>query len=375
MDFEQKFFMRKIASGRIDLSSAHAWFTQACSLPDVGPLDPMTPQLANTWHFMKGLVNLSLPSKEAEVIPHTFLFDEDRLIKLRADIEDLVNLEICMQMYHELEITSRRQRGWTIPYDDTPVTSFVSSPFNRPTSPDNNTLHSSPTLPSLHDFASKCNPQDSSDSIQSPSGGKKWASKNENDSISLSSATSPRSSPSSTASTPGNCSPTPLYLSHAIPDSASQLRNSLLAILDPSMTPERWTELAPSLALQILRSTATPLSHLPGFESDLQLHLSNPSSKIYQDAEQRVLLQVLPILRRLVEMYTPLTCLQIFERAAVQKGPLEISSAQTFGSKDEITEIATKIAHIGILHWRVWSPLAYLIDPDDPAAQQDQPMT
>jgi hypothetical protein len=44
------------------------------------------------------------------------------------------------------------------------------------------------------------------------------------------------------------------------------------------------------------------------------------------------------------------------------------------GAKEEITEIATRIAHIGILHWRVWAPLAYLVDPDaeeDPETQSE----
>jgi len=371
VNFEQKFFMRKIALGRIDITGAHTWFIQACSLPDVGSLDLMTPKLENTWRFMKGLVNLTLPSKKAEMIPNSFLFDEERLIKLRADIEELVNLEICMQMYHELERASRRQRTWAIPYDSTLATCFVLSP-------DNSTLHSSPTLPLLHGFKSKGSPdslQDSSKSIQSPPGGNGWAPNTENDSISLSSATSPRSSPSSAVSTSHNYFPTRLYLSNSAPDAASRLRSSLLAILDPSKASEGWTELAPSLALQILHSTTAPLSYLSGFESHLELHLSNPSSKIYQDVEQRVLLQILRILRKLIQTYNPLTCFQIYELAVVQRGPLWISSAQTFGCKDEITEIATKIAHIGILHWRVWSPLAYLIDPDGPAAQQDQPMT
>jgi hypothetical protein len=376
--FEQRFFMRKIALGRIDLAGAHAWFKRACGQPDVVPLDPTTPQLANTWGFTKGLVNLVLQSKSDEMVPHTFLFDEERLVKLRADIEDSINIEICMHLFRELEIANRREKGRAIPCDDTPVTSFISSPLDGPASPDNTTLHSSPTLPLPHHFASKFRPhsvQTSSEPTQSTSGGQGSGSNVERDSIALSSATTPYSSPSSTASTPGTYSPTPFYLSHPISDSAYQVRNSLLDILDSSMTSARWTALAPSLALQIVRSTATPLSRLPDFESALEAHLSNPSSKMYQDAEQQVLDQLFPILRRLVETYTPLTCLQIFELAAVQNSPLQITNVQTDSSKDEITEIATKIAHIGILHWRVWAPLAYLVNPDEPVVQQDQSMT
>ena len=370
--------MRKIASGRIDLAEAHAWFKRACCLPDIAPLAPVTPQTTNTWHFMKGLVELTLPCKSEVMVPHTFLFDDERLVKLRADIEDSINLEICMYFFHELDLASRKQSACAIQYDDTPVTSFIPSPCDRPTSPSYNAVHSSPTLPLPHHFASKTKSGSSQNScklIQPSSEAREWDSNPESDSIALSSAPSPYSSPSSTASTPDTYPTTPFYLSHQISDSASQVRNSLLAILDPSMTSERWAVLAPSLALQILRSTATPLARLSAFESDLELHLSNPNSKTYQDARQRVLSQLFPILHKLVETYSPLTCLQIFELAAVQKSPPGIPKMQRNPSRDEITEIATKIAHIGILHWRIWAPLAYLIDPNEPVVQQNRPTT
>jgi hypothetical protein len=371
--------MRKITSGRVDLGGAHAWFKRARSLTDMAPLDPSVPPQVNTWDFMKALVNLTLPSKSDEMVPHTFLFDEERLIKLRADMEDSINLEVCMHLFRGLEVASRTQRQQTLSYDDTPVTSFVSSPFDRPASPANNILHSSPTLPLPHHFAPKAKstlPQVRDHRTRSPSGGKVRAVNVENDTIAISASSSPPLSPSSTASTPNTQSPTPLYLSLPFSDSASQVRASLLAILDSSMTSTRWTSLAPSLALQILRSTTTPLALLPHFESHLEFHLSNPCSKVYQEAEQRVLSQLLPILQKLVETYTPLTCLQIFETATPQKAVPGISNTQTDSHKDEIAEIATRIAHIGILHWRVWAPLAYLVDPDgeeaEPAGEQEK---
>ena len=84
-------------------------------------------------------------------------------------------------------------------------------------------------------------------------------------------------------------------------------------------------------------------------------------------------MQLFPTLHKLVETYSPLTCLQIFELAAVQKNPLGIANTQRDPSRDEIKEIATKIAHIGILHWRVWAPLAYLVDPDGPTISKMGP--
>jgi hypothetical protein len=66
-------------------------------------------------------------------------------------------------------------------------------------------------------------------------------------------------------------------------------------------------------------------------------------------------------LYNIVETYSTYTSLQIFEAATASKtAPGERESR----ARDEVTEIAKRIAHIGILHWRVWAPLAYLIDPD-----------
>lgn len=330
--FEQKFFMKKIALGKLSIGSAHSWFRRASNVPDIGPLD-LSP--GNFWDFIKALVNLTLPSRSEEGVPHTFLFDEERLVKLRSDMEDLINLEICMHMFRGLEASSRAREARSIPHDDTPSI----SPYSRPASPADGPI---PQL-SL--------PQQIS-----------WKSRHH-----ASASPSPQSSPSTTASTPETHPPTPLYLSLPYIDSASQLRTALLAILASATTADKWTSLAGPLALQVLRSTTTPLSALPGFEYNLKCHISNPRSVVYHEAEQRVLLQLLPVLQKLVDTYTPLTSLQIFELATTPKtAPGNFAS----GPREEIDDIATRVAHIGVLHWRVWAPLAYLVDPDE---QQENP--
>ncbi|KAG4426930.1 hypothetical protein IFR05_017587 [Cadophora sp. M221] len=103
---------------------------------------------------------------------------------------------------------------------------------------------------------------------------------------------------------------------------------------------------------------------LPQFESHLATHLSNPRSKLYQDAEEHVLTHLYADLTKLVETYTPLSSLQIFEAATAPRVVSANAAAQGNGFKEEISEMATRMAHIGILHWRVWAPLAYLVDPN-----------
>jgi hypothetical protein len=361
--FEQKFFLNKIALGRVDITRAHAWFKQASSLPDIGSLDASMHSQGNTWDFMKALINLTLPSKASEMVPHTFLFDEERLIKLRSDMLDLINLEVCMHIFRGLEANSRIQEGRFLPREDTPVTSFTSSPYNRPASPADESMLSSPTLPSEHHFRSKASfhpAQQHGHFLRGLSSQQVLVQSIENEML-ASASPSPRSSPSSSASTPATYTPTPLYLSVQISDSAAQARSSFQAILASDSTSEKWNSLSSSLALQILRSTNTPLTHLPQFETHLAFHLSNSRSNFYQEAENRILSQLFPVLQELVEAYTSLTSLQIFEAATA---PKTARGVKANGAKDEITEIATRIAHIGILHWRVWADLAYLLDPD-----------
>ncbi|CZS92481.1 related to SOK1 protein [Rhynchosporium agropyri] len=342
--FEQRFFMKKIALGRVDISGAHAWFRGTITLPETA--SGSTVIQSQTWDFMKALLQLIRPSK-SDIVPHTFLFDEERLTKLREDMLDLVNLEISMQLYRNLEASTRSSRNGT------PTSSFASSPFHRSALPADENLFSSPMIFSLHYF------------ISYPSAKHLWVPK-VSDSHTGSSAPSLRSSSSSTASTPNAAPLTPLYLAPVPSDSASQLRTSLLAILASSASSKKWEFLAPDLALQIMRQTMTSLAPLPQFEIELASHLSNPKSQVYKDAEEYVLEHFNSDLTKLVETYMSLSNLQIFEAATAPKAAAVTASVavrdNTFNK--EILEMATRLAHIGVLHWRVWAALAYLVDPD-----------
>ncbi|KAG4029255.1 hypothetical protein MFRU_016g00130 [Monilinia fructicola] len=372
VQFEQKFFVRKIAMGRVDIASAHDWFRKSANLPDSLPSDASTRTQGNTWDFMKALVNLTLPSKAIEPVPHTFLFDEERLVKLRADMLDLINLEICMFLYHKLEASSRMNDVRSVPQDDTPATSsYISSPADEG-------VLSAPTVPSENDFTAKRKynhlAQERGHFSRELSGRQVWV-PNLDDEAMDSVTSSPRSSPSTTASTPDTYPVTPLYLSLQNSDSTSQVRTSLQALLASSSSQDRWTALSSNIALQILRSTPTPMARLPVFESHLSFHLSNSRSKLYQEAEARILSKLYPELQKLVDSYTVLNSLQIFDAATSPKPANGIfnGNAPVTGQKEEITEVATRIAHIGILHWRVWAPLAYLVNPD--AEEGDVNMT
>ena len=337
---------------RVDIDSARAWFERAHNLPEIG-LSPQ-PQW-DFWNFMKALVNLTLQSKSHERVPHTFLFDEERLLKLRADTEDLIKLEICMHMFRDLERDCRLQATRLLVLDDTPNTSVVGSPYSRPGSPADSTLWAPPstTLPLPHHFKERGYFR------TAPSGQQQWIPSIEDDAISSSAFRSPRSSPSSTSSTPDTYPPTPPYLNISSIDTSSQVRTSLQAILASSNASDKWSQLAPALALEILRSTTASLSRLPHFEIHLAFHLSTTNSSFYQAAEDKILKQLFPAIRKLVDTYTPFTNQQIFEAATA---PRHVAVGPTAQIKEEVDDVATRIAHIGVLHWRVWAPLAYLVD-------------
>ena len=96
--FEQRFFCKKIQNKRMSVEAAGQWYEHAkaeLASPDVRHRQAFGDMSA----FFGGLVNLLLPSVEASQVPNTFLFDEDRILKLRADMFDAIHLEICMRVY------------------------------------------------------------------------------------------------------------------------------------------------------------------------------------------------------------------------------------------------------------------------------------
>ncbi|TQS34454.1 hypothetical protein Golomagni_05164 [Golovinomyces magnicellulatus] len=359
VEFERKFFMRKIKLARIDTTGAHAWYRRAGSIPQHASLDTLRHSRGNPWNFMRALVNLILPTKESEPIPHTFLFDEERLIKLRSDMLDLINLEVCMFHYHCLKASNSTTYETQLVVDDTPYASFVSSPLHRPASPEDQSVLSSPTIPSPNDFSpSKRRRNRTSGNFDRDYSSIRMFMPKADFNPSKSTESSPNSSTSS-ISTPHASSST--FLSQSDVESTAALRSSLLAILASSpastSTKQKWSNLAPDLALQVLRSTTTPLNHLPQFEKHLAFHLSEHRSRAFQVVENCVVSALLPELHLLVESYTPKTTYQIFEAATVPR--IRSRSSIQSGPKEDIIDLATRIAHLGVLHWQVWGEWFY----------------
>ncbi|KAM7217162.1 protein SOK1 [Rhypophila decipiens] len=346
VQFEQRFFTKKIQSGRLTIDAARLWYTQAqvdtARLYSGSPL-PFLHSFGETAVFFEALSRLVLPSTSTESIPTTFVFDEERIIKLRSDMFDSICLEICMRKYEDLErLSNVTQFCSRIPAylnDDSTRSCRSSGEFNFNAPPS-----SRPSSFTFSDHGSN--------------------------------NSSPRNSG-------GIFSHPPMADFAESRTKATNLYNSLVDLLQtaPLATrpDQRWQGLAPSMALQILRYVNAPHS-LPGFETQLAAWLGNIHGEIFHEVEQQFQQRLLADLAKRVREFKNLTGVGLFSAATggrlrpnphvtswvdgLDRGFDGAGSLRDPREDAGISDMATRLAHLGILHWRVWGNLAYLADSE-----------
>lgn len=325
--FEQRFFLKKIQSRKLDLENARRWYQTAKSDAPLEYLDarhPYAQAFGETAVFFYAATKLILPSTPVEipsanVCPNTFVFDEERILKLRSDMYDTICLEICMRQYVELE----RMADFEL---------SMNFNFNAP-------LSSRPSSFVGSDNGS----QDSSPRSSGYLGGQPAADK---------------------------------------ADAASRSRelyNSLLALLQTappvSRASQRWQGLSPSMALQILRYVDAPQITLSDLEEELSRKLSQIDGDAFQDVETYFHRRLLQELAKHVKGLKNLTGVGLFEVATGGRVQGPGRTVGAFPAREQhldlpgagreprdvggIDDIATRLAHLGLLHWRVWGDLAY----------------
>ncbi|TDZ46077.1 Protein SOK1 [Colletotrichum trifolii] len=331
--FERKFFEKKIQGNKLDVTQANAWYRDA----EDRYATAISPVAAHSFGdmsvFFEAISRLVLPSVSEKALPNTFIFDEERFIKLRADMLDAINLEVCMRVYDDLERVGRVSFFSMLRFDDETT--------SRPSSltPDFN-FNTPPSRPS---------------------------------SLALSSGGSATSSPRSSLV----LQPQPTSDPSESVAKCRELYNSLLALLHTSPPPRRhesrWEAIAPSLALQIFRFTNAPADMLPVLESKLASHVCDVNSHIFQDVEQQFHHKLSIELQRRVREFRGLTGVGLFSVATGGRvhgagrswsSSPERDSQYSEGSREGredggIEDMATRLAHLGILHWRVFAGLAY----------------
>ncbi|PHH59399.1 hypothetical protein CDD81_3230 [Ophiocordyceps australis] len=325
--FEQKFFMRKIHSGKVDVDQARQWYLDASTLAG----DATSSNLGDMGLFFGALTRMVMPSTAERRLPSTFLFDEERIMKLRSDMVDAVNLEVCMRMHDDLERVGRLSNnllGACRSLERSPKSKRCSADFDFNTPP-------STSRPSSLVLS-----QDNS------------ASSSARSSLVLPSYLTPDSGESRTNS--------------------RNLYNSLIALLQ-SATPTsrpyaRWTELAPSMAMQVLHFSGAPLEMLEAFEEKLTENVCGTSSQLFLEIEESVRRRLMTELAARVGSFKDLSGVALFAKATGSRPSTnglgasmtrETDSPSRDGQTGGIEDIVTRLAHLGIVHWRVWGPLVY----------------
>jgi hypothetical protein len=343
--FEQRFFVRKMESRKLSIAPSRMWYRAAQEYTErlytASPM-PHHHAFGEMSVFFEALSRLVLPSTCLKAIPPTFVFDEDRILKLRSDMHDSICLEICMRKFEDLERLSKVTQLC--------VPSYVSDDASKHRlSGDFNFMAAGTSRPSSLAFSDRS-----------------------------SNFSSPRNS--------GGFFAPPAADSADSRSRAFELYHSLVALLHtapPAGSPyERWKGLAGSMALQILRYANAPTS-LPGFENQLAACLDDVNSDLFRDVESQLQQRLIAELARRVTELKNLSGVALFSQATGgrlhgQSRPFDRSaggnqsqrSSGLFGGeaprdpREEagIEDIGLRLAHLGVLHWRVWAPLAYEAD-------------
>ncbi|TFB04925.1 Protein SOK1 [Trichoderma ghanense] len=337
--FEQKFFIKRMDSGKTDITMARQWYKEAEQTYTDSRAHP-SQSFGDMGVFFEALSRLLLPSAWDERLPNTFLFDEERLMKLRADVLDAINLEVCMRVYEDFDKMSRR-RSPAAPSSD--CSSHVEDIMDR------------------FDF-------NTPPSISRPS------------SVVHSAAGSASSSPRSSFVVPSYVAPR-----QDSQTKARELFQTLVALLQtspPASQPSaRWQMMAPSMALQIFRFVNLPSTALPELEARLAAALGDVDACFYRDVEESFLNRLMADLGHRVREFKGLSGVALFSVATGVRVPSRrpaTADRDTDGLSREpydeasMDDIATRLAHLGILHWRVWAQLAYA--DDDQMTVDDESM-
>jgi hypothetical protein len=367
VEFEQTFFMKKIALRKINIGGAHAWFQAAKSSFNNEQLQTNISQ-GDMWAFFKGFADLLLPSKMGAGIPETFMFDEERIIKLRSDISDAINLDVCVRLLRD-NIHSKNCRS------ETKITTTLSTPPRSALEPKNpmpisETYSSTTKLPNLPVPAKFRKETKASHFPKAARHLNKERNldesiriidlESEDDESDTESPPSTRRTSLSSRTSTSMTSPLSRSVELPVPPVDSKFRRAILAIVNDASGNNRWQQSCPDIALELLRSTPSQ-DDLSRLESQLNLHLCSPTSPVFQTSESHILAELYPLLSEFAARYVSLTATQLFE-VATSPRPLPYQ-AQVL--RHGLSDVAKQMAHIGILHWRVWAPLAYLVDPDE----------
>jgi hypothetical protein len=102
VNFEQQYHLDRLVShrSRVNVDTAQAWYLQAASnFANTCPNPRQDVRHAQLEIFIRAVTGQLFDRGVRREFPDTFYLDQDRLISLKADIEDLVQMDVCMDAF------------------------------------------------------------------------------------------------------------------------------------------------------------------------------------------------------------------------------------------------------------------------------------
>ncbi|CAK7202310.1 Protein SOSEKI 1 [Sporothrix eucalyptigena] len=388
--FEQRFFYKKIQNRRMSVSAARSWYQRTKS-NFANPSIRHRQAFGNMAVFFNGIVDFLLPSVDANQVPNTFLFDEDRIVKLRSDMFDAIHLEVCMKVYETAEMdeiavnrmAQEDARMRRLGADGVPLylssqsqqqdanssvwasSSQASDDFNFNTAPQSPTTSPASSRPTSLDFSA-------------------FGSNN----------SSPRNSDIPANNDAAGAPPQHPEEFASARERSQNLYSCLVTLLQsvPSTArpSDRWEDLWSVMAVEIYRtlSSVDRLHHIPLEQIEMRLKAAlSPDANTKRHVEQIFRERLLSALARRVKDYKAMPNVSLFVVAAggrihptparAPEGTSAAASAaavaaaaaaailaretRTIDPREDgcVEDMATRLAHLGVLHWRVWGQLVY----------------
>ncbi|KAK0740511.1 T-complex protein 11-domain-containing protein [Schizothecium vesticola] len=327
VSFEQRFFCKRIHAGKLDTSRAAAWYmeSQRLSTPNLH-----TREFGDMSVFFQAFTKMLLPSSTMDKFPSTFLFDEERIVKVRADLYDCIALEICMRKYEELSRVSETM--WHINRRLSPLSSEGSARSSR----------------SSGDFG-----------VPTPASSRP--------------SSFVHSDRGSMNSSPRNSGLFGYQPAVTAGPRAEKLYESFLDIVNTapaaSQTTKKWKELAPMLAVQIIRTVEEP--YTGAFDDQLTEAVTNVHGAIFREVEAAVHKRLIDALAQSVGSLRNLSGVSLITAVSRLQGVMgSWSQARSRTARQKrnnpdlradggVADMALRLAHIGLLHFRVWGPILY----------------
>ena len=162
-----------------------------------------------------------------------------------------------------------------------------------------------------------------------------------------------------------------------------RLVSSLTAIMGESSVgygPHQWMANSEALSLEILRQASTLAGQTTAYDyenlSSANQHLRHLLFSTFTTQARNLEAAILPIILATIDKHTNSSPMELFNNLVPTTAPTlpsahntQSSTTDTFPSHHvlhpdtrKLSDIANRISHVIILHWRVWSKIAYVQD-------------